>query len=481
MWYDAFGDFFTCDYYAQAPTELCTQTSDMFSNFGKTAREACCACNGNHDCGRVCDVVVMFKTCPGANSTTEAWPSVTICDRNDNCQVDYYLDPVEDILWANPLWPILAGTKYAWRVPTSMFDSYASTITLTAAQDGVCIEDVWIDYALVNDPSDPIFLANGGIYGTTDEFPGEQVVSTVTFPAPDCRKPSTAPTMAPSPAPTTPPSAAPSVAPLECTQIRQMYDDLVGEYEEEQERCQNIDDQFLIEATRDGCDYGVTCARCDRLSIADPDSTPDDIGSDLELYRIDDGSFYPGQVGEYIGPRGTVFYVTPNSQIFVRVGLYYHRTCIAYKPAADQYCYDEDLYCVGGEVVGTLEEIEAAVMVALGQNDYVHPECPSSCEGLDATVTEHFKKMGVPDYDNVCTFEGKYFYKDPSDNTRKFTCVAYGERLGECPSDSLLCVGFDDNTGKKTYGFYDWQAAAVKTALGLESKVHPYCPSYANV
>ena len=65
-----------------------------------------------------------------------------------------------------------------------MFDSYASTITLTAAQDGVCIEDIWIDYALVNDPTDPIFLGNA-----EDEFLGENVVDTVTFSAPDCRAP----------------------------------------------------------------------------------------------------------------------------------------------------------------------------------------------------------------------------------------------------------------------------------------------------
>merc|ERR1711953_1632722 len=175
-----FGTFFTCDYYAQAPTELCTQTDDMFTNFGKNAREACCACNGNHDCGRVCDVVAMFKTCGGANSTTEAWPTATICDQSGNCQYDYYLDPREDILWANPLWPILAGTKYAWRVPTSMFDSYASSVTLISAQDGVCIEDVWIDYKLVNDPSTPIFLSR-----SEDEFPGEDVVSQTTFDAPD--------------------------------------------------------------------------------------------------------------------------------------------------------------------------------------------------------------------------------------------------------------------------------------------------------
>ena len=87
--------------------------------------------------------------------------------------------------------------------------------------------------------------------------------------------------------------------------------------------------------------------------------------------------------------------------------------------------------------------------------------------GLDEIVTAHFVKMEVPEYDQVCVFDGLYFYKDASSRTRKFTCVAAGERLEVCPADEYLCVGFDDNTGMKTYGFYDWQAAAVKTALSL--------------
>lgn len=473
-WYDKFGDFFTCDYYAQAPTELCTQTGDMFENFGRTAREACCACNGNHDCGRVCDVVLMFKTCEGANSTTEAWPSATICDRNGNCQVNYYLDPQEDILWANPLWPILAGTKYAWRVPTSMFDSYASTVTLTAAQDGVCIEDVWIDYDLVNDPRDPIFLARSG----SAEFPeaGSGIVPTVTFDAPNCRAPSAAPTASPTPEPTTPPTSSPSTAPLDCVEIRRMYEDLVQQYEDQEQVCQDTEDRYLEVATRDGCDYGVTCARCDRLSI---DTPPSGNSGDEDSYYL--GSFFPGQVREERAPGGTVFYIAPSNQIYVIEGLNYRRTCVEYKPVADQYCNNPDLYCAGETVVGTMEQMETAVNVARSQGDGIHPMCPSGCMGLDDTVAAHFVKMEVPDYENICTFNGLYFYKDAASRSRKFTCVAAGERLEVCPAEQYLCVGFDDNTGMKTFGFYDWQAAAVKTALSLDSKLHPFCPLYANV
>jgi len=474
MWYDNFGDFFTCDYYAQAPTELCTQTGDMFSNFGKTAREACCACNGNHDCGRVCDVVVMFKTCAGANSTTEAWPSATICDRSGNCQENYYLDPVEDILWANPLWPILAGTKYAWRVPTSMFDSYASTITLTSAQDGVCIEDVWIDYALVNDPTEPIFLAPDN----TDEFPGEDTVSTVTFSAPDCRQPSQSPSVTPTPAPTSAPTKVPSKSPLPCSDMRDLYNDKVEEYERKESQCEDTAEAYTSLAQSNGCDYGVTCARCDRMTIDEPASSPE--LDEAETFFI--GQFYPGQVDEETLPSGQIVYMSPTTrQIYVIENGRYRRTCIQYKPNANQYCTDADLYCAGGDRIGTVEEVDAAVQLALSQNDFIHPECPSSCMGLTDTVAEHFEKMGVENYDQVCTYNGLYFYKDPSTNSRKFTCVAAGERLDECPADEYLCVGFDDNTGRKTYGFYDWQAAAVKTAISLESKIHPYCPAYADV
>merc|ERR1711953_1590547 len=326
-----FGTFFTCDYYAQAPTELCTQTDDMFMNFGKTAREACCACNGNHDCGRVCDVVVMFKTCGGANSTTEAWPTATICDKNGNCQYDYYLDPREDILWANPLWPILAGTKYAWRVPTSMFDSYASSVTLISAQDGVCIEDVWIDYKLVNDPSTPIFLSR-----SEDEFPGEDVVSQTTFDAPDCRQPSVAPTVEPSPAPTSMPTEQPSRAPLECVEIRNMYTDLVTTYETEQQVCQDTEDLYVALATSDGCDYGVLCARCDRLSITEPNSAPEIFGVNPDAVQVATEAAAALELVDIRGPQGTIMYFSnaddDSKEIFVHDEPYYRRTCVEYKP-----------------------------------------------------------------------------------------------------------------------------------------------------
>jgi len=448
-------------------------------NFGKTAREACCACNGNHDCGRVCDVVLMFKTCGGANSTTEAWPTATICDANNNCQEDYYLDPREDILWANPLWPILAGTKYAWRVPTSMFDSYADRVTLKAAKDGVCIEDVWIDYALVNDPTQPIFLSR-----TEDEFPGEEVVLEKQFAAPECRKPSASPTVEPSPAPTTPPTVTPTASPLTCFELRDKYETLQQKYDDEQEVCRDAQDRFSTRATENGCDYGVTCARCDVLVDGVGDMRSSSISrEDTQLIE----SVFATEQGlnrasnPIVGPQGTEMYISNANEVWIRDFPYFRRTCVEYKPSADQYCTDAQTYCTGGNLVGTIAAIEEQVLIAMSQGDNIHPECPSSCQSLSDDVEAHFIKMAVPDYQNVCVWENLYFYKDPTTKTRRFTCVAAGERLQVCPADTYLCVGFDDNTGMKTYGFYDWQAAAVKTALTLDSKVHPYCPSYNDV
>jgi len=348
-------------------------------------------------------------------------------------------------------------------------------VTLFAAQDGVCIEDVWIDYKLVNDPSTPIYLSS-----TEDEFPGEDVVSMQYFDAPDCRKPSVAPTVEPSPAPTSMPTEEPSPAPLECVEIRNLFTDLVDMYDNEQQVCQNTEEQYVTLATQDGCDYGITCARCDNLAIDEPLSAPvTNVDPDAVLVGSPEAAGL--QFGEVRGPQGTVMYISRKNEIYIHDQPYYRRTCVEYKPSADQYCTNKNLICAGDGVVGTIAEIEKEVLLAMSQGDGIHPFCPSSCQGLSDTVKAHFIKMEVPDYENICVHNSLYYYKDPSTRTREFTCVGSGERLEVCPADTYLCVGFDDNTGMKTYGFLDWQAAAVKTALSIDSKVHPYCPSYAHV
>jgi len=182
-----------------------------------------------------------------------------------------------------------------------------------------------------------------------------------------------------------------------------------------------------------------------------------------------------------VGPQGIEMYISNVNEVWVKDSPYYRRTCVEYKPSADQYCTDEATYCTGGTLVGTIAEIEEQVILAMSQGDSIHPECPSSCQSLSDDVKAHFIKMDVAEYENICVWKNLYFFKDPTTRTRRFTCVAAGERLEVCPAETYLCVGFDDNTGMKTYGFYDWQAAAVKTALTLDSKVHPYCPSYKDV
>jgi len=271
---------------------------------------------------------------------------------------------------------------------------------------------------------------------------------------------------------------------LSCAELSEKFDNLQDEYEAEEQVCKDTSDRFTTLATTDGCDYGVTCARCDNLANG-VDTLPSQASfrPDTVAIRSQDAITrgLESDSNPVVGPQGTEMYISNFNEIWVEDPPYYRRTCVEYKPVADQYCTDSQTYCTGGNVVGTLAAIEEQVIIAMSQGDSSHPECPSGCQSLSDDVKSHFIKMAVPDYENVCVYNGLYYYKDPTDRERKFTCVAAGERLAVCPAEKYLCVGFDDNTGMKTYGFYDWQAAAVKTALSLNSRVHPYCPSYQNV
>ena len=48
-WYDNDGPEFDCNYYAQ--DDNCEKYGDLFSNHGKTAKEACCVCGGGSNLG----------------------------------------------------------------------------------------------------------------------------------------------------------------------------------------------------------------------------------------------------------------------------------------------------------------------------------------------------------------------------------------------------------------------------------------------
>merc|ERR1719510_433591 len=127
-----------------------------------------------------------------------------------------------------------------------------------------------------------------------------------------------------------------------------MYEDLTEQYLDQREICSNIDADYLNAATRDGCAYGVTCARCGELTAGSEVVAIG--GAEEEATAI--GEFYPGEVLEIRGPQGTVMYVSPSYQIYTLQGTYYRRSCVEYKPSADMYCNIADLYCAGDGVVG---------------------------------------------------------------------------------------------------------------------------------
>ena len=62
--YDLGGERFDCAYYGYNRPELCVRAGDEYDNFGLSAREACCVCNGGDLCGeRTCVVNIMFTVC----------------------------------------------------------------------------------------------------------------------------------------------------------------------------------------------------------------------------------------------------------------------------------------------------------------------------------------------------------------------------------------------------------------------------------
>ena len=53
VWVDALGQ--TCEDYAKNPVEMCTTMGNENANYGLTAIQACCACEGGDLCDRDCE------------------------------------------------------------------------------------------------------------------------------------------------------------------------------------------------------------------------------------------------------------------------------------------------------------------------------------------------------------------------------------------------------------------------------------------
>ena len=55
VWVDALGQ--TCEDYAKNPVEMCTTMGNENANYGLTAIQACCACEGGDLCDRDCESI----------------------------------------------------------------------------------------------------------------------------------------------------------------------------------------------------------------------------------------------------------------------------------------------------------------------------------------------------------------------------------------------------------------------------------------
>lgn len=132
--------------------------------------------------------------------------------------------------------------------------------------------------------------------------------------------------------------------------------------------------------------------------------------------------------------------------------------------------------CADDLKFGTLEQVVELLEVAYARPDKFHLNCPEGCSALPAFYDEIFSEYDV-DITNYCVENGQYYYISDS-GERIFTCVGYGGTYEVCPANNVFCCGYDDRKGLKTYGWLGMQARALSLVQSMNSKVHPYCPSY---
>jgi len=182
---------------------------------------------------------------------------------------------------------------------------------------------------------------------------------------------------------------------------------------------------------------------------------------------VDYDTGYPDQT-EYKNINGEVYINLGNNQ--------YQRTCVGYGMEG-RSCDSSKYVCAGGNTYGTLEQLAAAIKVSATERlDKVHPNCPTGCVPLDATLTSFFQNQDTDlDVSRICHFADEYYYIE--DNGQyTYTCVGYGHETEVCPSYKMVCVGFEETSGLPTYGWFGEQARAVKKAINNYGNVYPTCP-----
>merc|ERR1719461_186226 len=287
------------------------------------------------------------------------------------------------------------------------------------------------------------------------------------------------PTMKPSPAPIVREGfGEDSVAPTPCEMgnFVEKLDELTEELEDLEDRCAMLQDD--LDELNDACSSTPTSTECANCLISPKSqfsgSLPDSIvslnrASQINLpVELDTG--YPDQ---------TVF-VSYNGEIYVyRSDLgtdKFQRTCVGSGLQA-MSCDTSRVVCAGGSVYGTNEEVAAALKVsATSRIDSVHPNCPTGCQMMDGTMMQYFQNQDSDiDVSRICVYSDEYYYIE-DDGSYTYTCVGYGLETEVCPAHKMVCVGFEEETGLPTYGWFGEQARAVKMAINGASNVYPTCP-----
>jgi len=291
--------------------------------------------------------------------------------------------------------------------------------------------------------------------------------------SPTTEEPTVDPTASPSFSPTRTPSRTPSQTPTKspegCVEFMAEYEQAEIDMEATQERCDDVQEELTI--LRGECEFGEVCPRCGAPDFddgSDPRYVTDLVGiAEIDAGMLLDAGFE--QVDDLVYYAGEIF-VRLDSNLF-------QRTCVGYNPTANKWCPTGRLVCADDEKFGTLEQVVEVLNVAYERADKFHFDCPTGCSALPAFYEEIFSEYGV-DISDYCVENGQYYYINRDDGRRIFTCVGYGGTYEVCPAHNIFCCGYDDRQGLKTYGWLGMQARALSVAQNMNSKTHPYCPSY---
>jgi len=299
----------------------------------------------------------------------------------------------------------------------------------------------------------------------------DPVTSTPTF-NPTTDQPSQLPT------PRVPLTVTTTPFPTTCDmgEYMERYDRVVEELEDLEDACQMLEDEYS--ELQDTCNNSPSNSECNQCLIRPKQQFSGSIPAPIvSLGRasainipVDLDTGYPDQT-VFVAFDGEIYVYRPdlgNNQ--------FQRTCVGSGLEA-LYCDNSRVVCAGGNVYGTTEEVAAALKVsAESRIDRIHPNCPTGCQSMNGAMVEVFQQQDSDiDVSRICVYSDEYYYIE-DDGTYTYTCVGYGLETEVCPAHKMVCVGFEEETGLPTYGWFGEQARAVKMAINGASNVYPTCP-----